>query len=209
MLQPMQPSGQAIPSPSSQSFAGLLASFASPEPDAKDRAAELSIDDLGEDVVALSYERALRTHARYKPTDAIDRPLPETTDRKPSNALGAVPPTNAIGAESLSAEASETLTSVDGPGLRSRSVTIRLSSAESARLHRRAAEAGVTVSAYLRSCTFEADALRAQVKAALAELRAATPDGKQAATAPVRHSRFGWMVRLLKRESSTEPVGHA
>ena len=55
--------------------------------------------------------------------------------------------------------------------LRSASVTIRLSKAECARLHQRAAEAGVTVSAYLRSCTFEAEALRAQVKAALAELR--------------------------------------
>jgi len=32
-------------------------------------------------------------------------------------------------------------------------------------------EAGLTVSAYLRSCTFEAEALRAQVKEALAELR--------------------------------------
>src|ERR1700677_3463737 len=46
-----------------------------------------------------------------------------------------------------------------------------LSRAECARLHQRAAEAGLTVSAYLRSCMVEAEALRAQVKQALAELK--------------------------------------
>jgi len=170
------------------------------------RAPELSIGDLGEDVVTLSYERALRTHARYKPTNAVDRPLPETPCRKPSDALGAMSETNAADSETVSADTSETVTLENGPGLRSTSVTIRLSSAESARLHQRAAEAGVTVSAYLRSCTFEADALRAQVKAALAELRAAKPMERHATTAaPVRQSWFGWMVRLLKRERSTGP----
>ena len=41
--------------------------------------------------------------------------------------------------------------------LRTASVTIRLSTAECARLHQRAAEAGLTVSAYLRSCMLEAE----------------------------------------------------
>jgi hypothetical protein len=54
---------------------------------------------------------------------------------------------------------------------RSASVTIRLSGAECARLKQRAAQAGLTLSAYVRSCTFEAEALRAQVKQAVKELR--------------------------------------
>ena len=56
--------------------------------------------------------------------------------------------------------------------LRSASVTIRLSKAESAKLHQRAGESGLTVSAYLRACALEAETLRAQVKQALAELKA-------------------------------------
>ncbi len=58
-------------------------------------------------------------------------------------------------------------------------MTIRLSKAECARLRERAAEAGLTVSAYLRSCALEAEALRAEVKQALAELKAgAKPPSK-------------------------------
>jgi predicted DNA binding CopG/RHH family protein len=55
---------------------------------------------------------------------------------------------------------------------KSSSIHIRLSAAESAQLKQRAAEAGLTVSAYLRSCVLEAESLRAQVKQALAQLRA-------------------------------------
>jgi hypothetical protein len=96
-----------------------------------------------------------------------------------------------------------------------------MSKAECARLHRRAAEAGLTVSAYLRSCVLEADALRAQVKQALAELKAGSngtvvskgtshPSGK--AAPPTRdpgseqankemawRKFFGWIARLTKR----------
>jgi citrate lyase subunit beta/citryl-CoA lyase len=50
------------------------------------------------------------------------------------------------------------------------SITIRLSKTECDQLRKRAAQAGLTVSAYLRSCTFEAEALRAQVKDVLAAL---------------------------------------
>ena len=76
--------------------------------------------------------------------------------------------------------------------LRQASVTIRLSQAECARLHERAAEAGVTVSAYLRSCTFEAEALRAEVKAALADLRAA---GVQGTEGPIKQGNKGLKQR--------------
>jgi hypothetical protein len=50
-------------------------------------------------------------------------------------------------------------------------ITLRLSQAESAQLHERAAEACLTVSAYVRSCVFEAEDLRAQVKEALSQFR--------------------------------------
>ncbi len=57
---------------------------------------------------------------------------------------------------------------------RKASVTIRMTHAESEQLHERASAAGLTTSAYLRSCVFEAEALRTQVKEALAEFSAAT-----------------------------------
>ncbi len=55
--------------------------------------------------------------------------------------------------------------------LKSASITIRMSTSECEQLRKRAAEAGLTVSAYLRSCTFEAESLRALVKETLAQLR--------------------------------------
>jgi hypothetical protein len=62
-------------------------------------------------------------------------------------------------------------TAAPEPSKRSASVTLRLSRAECMQLKQRAAEAGLTVSAYIRSCTFEAEALRAQVKQAVQQLR--------------------------------------
>jgi hypothetical protein len=98
--------------------------------------------------------------------------------------------------------------------LRSASVTIRLSRTECARLHQRAAEAGLTVSAYLRSCAVEAEALRAQVKQALAEMKAGNegpshssgqesptevPSRKQGGKKPARRSFFAWIRWLTGR----------
>src|SRR5450631_59928 len=67
MLQPMQETSATLPSPNPPSFAGLLASLTAPTP----RTA-WNNDDLAEDVATLSYEHALRAHARYKSTDAGD-----------------------------------------------------------------------------------------------------------------------------------------
>lgn len=53
-------------------------------------------------------------------------------------------------------------------------VSVRLSEQESDRLRQRAAESGMSVSAYMRSCVLEAEQLRLQVKQALAEMRART-----------------------------------
>jgi hypothetical protein len=73
-------------------------------------------------------------------------------------------------------------------------VTVRLSKAECASLHQRAAEAGLTVSAYLRSCTIEAEALRAEVKTALAELRLTASKKKTAASEKERPTFWGWVA---------------
>jgi hypothetical protein len=84
--------------------------------------------------------------------------------------------------------------------LRSASVTIRLSRAECARLHQRAAEAGLTVSAYLRSCAVEAEGLRAQVKQALAELKAGSKGlTEQGNKKPGRRNFLGWIRWLTGR----------
>lgn len=158
MLQPMQQPASSQPPSSPSSFAGLLATLASPPPTPQsDVAADAPLwnsNDLAEDVATLSYERALRAHARYRPDNrdlACNSDRPETQiDFDTARAAVAAPDRD----------------------LRSASVTIRLSRAECARLHQRATEAGLTVSAYLRSCALEAETLRAQVKQALAELKA-------------------------------------
>lgn len=50
-------------------------------------------------------------------------------------------------------------------------ITLRMSAAECEQLRDRAAEAGLSVSAYLRSCAFEVESLRLQVKDTVAKLR--------------------------------------
>ena len=130
-------------------------------------------------MATLSYEHALRAHARYRPLDRDSSRMDPSLMPKGDGGLD------------VSAEASIDLDNagVIGAGrvavtvpdrdLRSASVTIRLSKAECARLHQLAAEAGLTVSAYLRSCALEAEALRAQVKQALAEMKAGTMGTKE------------------------------
>jgi hypothetical protein len=83
--------------------------------------------------------------------------------------------------------------------LKNSSITIRMSKAECAQLHSRAAEAGLTVSAYLRSCTFEAESLRAMVKDAMAQLRSAQTQAKPDRPAAPRRSRFGRQATKLAR----------
>jgi hypothetical protein len=72
-----------------------------------------------------------------------------------------------------------------------------MSKAECAQLRKRAAEAGLTVSAYLRSCTFEAESLRALVKDTLAQLRPDPPKRKPTASTCPRRSWFGWLLQVL------------
>lgn len=187
---------QPAPSPTSiasANFAGLLAAIASPPTEDAALANTSSGSELGDDVVTLSYDRALRTHARYKPPDRVDWQS-ETAARAE---------------ETLAPLENRAQQNVRDGYLRTTSVTVRLSKAECESLHQRAAEAGLTVSAYLRSCTIEAEALRAQVKAALAELRPAAIRNNSAtpgkARRPVFGWAFGWLARLLpNRRSASE-----
>lgn len=63
-------------------------------------------------------------------------------------------------------------------------VSIRLNDTEIERLRERAAESGISVSAYMRSCVLDAERLRAQVKEALAEMRASMQPSNPALSRP-------------------------
>jgi len=89
------------------------------------------------------------------------------------------------------------------------SITIRLSKEECDQLRRRASQAGLTVSAYLRSCTFEAETLRAQVKNALAELRTAASTEKQSEPPAIHRAPTGWLTRLMPRWHGPQRVARA
>jgi hypothetical protein len=194
----METPAGSTPSPSSTGFAGLLASLTSTAGSA-DREPAWSDGDLGEDVVTLSHERALRNHGGYTPGEGFDGrdPPADDGDKAPPAAQmedNAVPRVSAAPDSPVS------------PELRTASVTIRLSNSESAQLRQRAAEAGMTVSAYLRSCVLEADALRALVKEALAELKTAA--GPEGATPPVRRRWRWWFGRREKRREAVQtPAG--
>lgn len=145
----------AEPAPS---FAGLLASLTLKKKD--------PLDDLEPDVATLTYDSALRAHARYRPDQYPEKVSPPKPIEKAPACDAAFQPESPSPAGAL--------TKLEQSRKRS-SVTIRLTQSECAQLQQRAAEAGLTLSAYLRSCTVEVDALRAQVKQALAELRASRP----------------------------------
>jgi hypothetical protein len=174
----MQQPSQAAPSPNTRSFAGLLADFAAPQ---KKSPPACDFDGLADDVATLTYEHALRAHARYRPPADPPLTLPAEPAARPRPELPAValptPPGDANAPSRLFPTPSPTQSSAKR---KNSSVTVRLTHDEDIQLRQRAAEAGFTVSAYLRSCAFEVEALRAQVKQTLADLRsaksAAAPD---------------------------------
>ena len=93
---------------------------------------------------------------------------------------------------------------VDCAPKRTASITIRLTSTEQKQLQERAAEAKLTVSAYLRSCVFEAESLRAQVKEALSEMRAATvAEGGDLIATPASRRGFGLLSRWMHRRAKS------
>jgi len=220
MLHAMQQSAAPAPSPTSASFAGLLAALAAPA-SAPAWSPAWSEDGLEDDIATLSYERALMAHARYRPTDQsltqpavplsfyqeeIPVPAPAQTPQ------AAVRPT-ANPEPELDRRAATPPERNLVCNLKNASITIRVSQAECAQLHRRAAEAGLTVSAYLRSCTFEAEALRAMVKDTLAQLCPAKAPAEPAQPRQPRRSRFGrlahWLARLLTPWQGSPRVARA
>jgi hypothetical protein len=204
MLQTMQQPARSEPSPT---FAGILAALAAPgqkRPPARD------LDGLEDDVATLSYERALRAHTRYRAPDPTDRALTQpadverprfdelTADAADSAARTATAQLAFVAETCAEAEVVSESSIPNDRNLKCASITIRLSKAECTQLRARAAEAGLTISAYLRSCTLEAESLRAQVKDALAQLRSEeprelTPRETKADAAPARGS---WLGRL-------------
>lgn len=186
-----------------------------------------SDDGLEDDIATLSYERALRAHARYR-TSGL--PLPQSADLGSIGFEETLPALASSVSQSpvrlaASPEHAENLQSATDPeshrcretpferNLKSASITIRLSKTECAQLHRRAADAGLTVSAYLRSCTFEAESLRAMVKDTLAEVRLAKSQSRPPVSEPPSASGIRrlveWLVRLLTLRHSGPRVARA
>ena len=223
MLHAMQQTTETVPSPA---FAGFLATFATPEQATGvpgdgtlsmkwKPAPSWNDDDLADDVATLSYESALKAYARYRPSQVpsqvSDRSLTQSADAEPfcyedASATATQPATRPI----ANLEPGATPDPVPSPApsflraapferdLKDASITIRMSKAECAQLHRRASEAGLTISAYLRSCTFEAESLRTMVKDTLAQLRAATSQAKPPQSAPSLFGRLSaWLARLI------------
>ena len=190
---------EASTSPRPATFASLLAGFTSPAA----KPSSSIKDGLEDDIATISYEQALRTHARPRSSLASE-PLSSLVNasgqsqRKPlatAQPEKGLPLTQANG------------TTVPSPGTsreahrKSASITIRLSEAECAQLHERAQAAELTISAYLRSCIFEAESLRTQVRDALAQLRPTEPPGAStvpASPTPVRSTPVpSWRSRLI------------
>lgn len=202
ILQDMQQESQSAPTPALASFAGLLAALAAPRSAAEDTTAVWNEDALEDDIATLSYERALRAHVRYRPSDATPCDAADNSFRESSGYTGesAAPPSPQTHAEVAPEAAPNHLPALER-NLKSTSITVRMSRAECEQLRERAADAGLTVSAYLRSCTFEAESLRAQVKEALAQLRSGETDAKPSDPTPARRSWFHWPSRAHGPES--------
>jgi len=204
MLQAMQEPSAATPPPTAASFASLLAALSAPAPQPSP---EWNEDGLADDIATLSYERALRTHARYRSTrDNVAGPgrrgstasFPESAssrNRRERNPAFADRPRPVRPSTALE------------KNRKSQSITIRLNQEEGERLRERATEAGLTVSAYLRSCIFEAETLRAQVKEALVQLRSgsSTDEKKPPASAP----SSTWRTRLFPRWTGSHRAARA
>lgn len=151
---------ELAPSASAKSpfnFANLLASLTG----------TLQNDDwnnnaLADDVATLTYEQALGSHRHRIPAPANPG---ETQRQVPFSAAPHPKPLSSTGKRNS----------------KSASITIRVTAEEQAQLQQRAAAAQLSVSAYLRSCIFEAESLRTQVREALAEMQSAAPKSESPA----------------------------
>lgn len=191
ILQSMQESIENASAHATPDFAGLLAALAAAKPNGLP---PWNDEQLSQDVATLSYERAMRTHARYRADDMVS--LPAQQERAPAR-------------DERASKRAMPIASKSAHERKCASITLRMSQVECEQLRERAAEAGMTISAYLRSCTFEAEVLRSQVKEALAEMRRAPAsqaapqmerERSTCATGVAEHAsgrRLGWLRRLI------------
>lgn len=142
---------QPAPEKSSGSFAAFLASLTGKGPDDT-----WDVAGLADDVATISHEQALKSHRRVRSSGSATETLPS----EPSSP-------NAASAKPVATHKAER-------ERKRASITLRLTEAEQVQLHERAAAAGLSVSAYIRSCIFEAESLRTQVKEALAQIQTAS-----------------------------------
>jgi hypothetical protein len=159
------------------SFANFLATLTGKLQDEWDNSA------LADDVATLTYDKALRQQCQsgipQLPADSLLDGTPQPSERR------------SCSKKELSQRSRLNST------LKTASITIRLTAEEQAQLHERAAAAQLSVSAYLRSCIFEAEALRIQVREALSQLRAATPNDPVEPVQSQAQSARSWRSRLL------------
>jgi hypothetical protein len=203
MLLGMLTSADGVSSAKSMNFASVLAGLAAK----LDRGDAGRKDDvLADDVVMLSYEQALRGRGRYRVAgeEAVSKTVKAGVEsegvgiRSAGNSKGRISKAGVAVPEEESEKLKAVAREKRVAERKAASITIRLSGEECAQVHARAAEAGMTMSAYLRSCVFEAESLRAQVKKALAELRS-EGRGTAVATKPSE----GWRARLFARWASS------
>lgn len=208
--------------PTAATFASLLAALAAPAPKSEPEWE----DEPAEELTSLSYESALKAHALYRPaSDPAGLPPrpPVATAPEPAYApidfpLADFNPSDDIPAAPRVPAAARTPEPPLPKGkLKTASITIRMSEDECAQLRHRAEEAGMTISSYLRSCTFEAESLRAQVKEAMAELRAATlaaalaakPAAPAPAPEPLAAPRRSWRHMVERLMPNGQQLQHA
>ncbi len=191
---------------SNSSFATLLASLAS-----SSNASTPGWGDaaLAEDVATLSYEKALKTHTRRSGHPGQRLPDPESSTGNSFQGLEPEPrpSINETATQNLTLPVNSSRQSDERAHRKSASVTIRLGELENEQLHARAAEAGLSVSAYLRSCIFEVEELRSQVKQTLADMRKSTSHDQDSSLRTVPHSSRGWRERILPRWTRHREAG--
>jgi hypothetical protein len=171
MPEPAQPAPSKIPG----SFANLLASVAA-------RLQDDGWDDsaLADDISTITYEQALRAARRDRIPPPATRQLLDTDPDKPA---------------SLPISPCKDPCHTGPKKSKSASVTIRLTTEEHAQLQERASAAHLSVSAYLRSCIFEAESLRSQVKQALAQMQSASPQATSRTSAETAQN--DWRKRFF------------
>jgi predicted DNA binding CopG/RHH family protein len=219
MLGAMQQPASPAAFPPSSTFAGLLAALSARPRETAERSPDWSGDGLADDVATLSYERALRAHGRYRASEAGGRALTqpegkeslrifEADPAEPGRAApGAAEHRVASGIADAEPESASGIATAHDRNLKSASITIRVSQAECDQLRQRAADAGLTVSAYMRSCTFEAERLRELVKDTLAQWRSEQPKQSREPRPAVNGTGRSWLRRLLQHGQTSQTIG--